>query len=107
MDSEVAFSLLANDDRKQVIRTLINENGDSTVSDLSKKIVEHGSVSSWEKARVALHHHHLPKLSDSHAIEYDERSGAVTLKDKGAELAPLLRVADRFDKKEPQEQLSD
>jgi DNA-binding transcriptional ArsR family regulator len=66
--------------QKEVAHQLVAWKYDSTSEAVSDKAVE--------KAEIALHHNHLPKLEDANLIEYDRRSKTLLVRDL-PELAEL------------------
>lgn len=92
-----AFTLLADADRREIIRELHENDGQSTIEDLSHRVADlrmEGSTVSTdseavERALISLVHNHLPRLADHGVIEYDRRSGDVLLTDS-AELTSTV-----------------
>ena len=97
---ETAMGLLANRQRRAVLRYLERAGGTATLSELAESIAmetrnpdpatisDHAGVSSQEArdVRISLHHVHVPKLTEADAIEYDSETETLTLREKGRTL---------------------
>lgn len=81
------LSALSTKSRRYILYYL-QEAETATLDDLTRQLVAwetnqppadvaEGAI---ERKRVQVYHHHLPKLAESHLIEFDERSGAVRYK---------------------------
>jgi len=70
------FGLLADDDRRDVCRFLVDDAANVVTTDvIARRLTE----TERERRRLAidLHHRHLPKLDEAGLIEYDPRSNTV------------------------------
>ncbi|QSG07759.1 DUF7344 domain-containing protein [Halapricum desulfuricans] len=70
------LQLLADGRRRRVIRCL-QAAGETTVEDLTVRLLADSPDNSREKIHAELHHTHLPKLQSYGIVEYDRDSGAV------------------------------
>ena len=84
MNTAEAFTLLANPDRRHVVRALL-ETSVTTIDDLAERLADAPDADSRsiEQAQIGLVHDHLPRLEDYGVIEYDDRNGDVVLDDPG------------------------
>lgn len=106
MDTQ-ALALLADADRRHVLRELFEIDGHTTAEELSQEVAarrkgttatnaDSGDVA---RARISLVHNHLPRLADHGVIEYDRRSGAVRLDDTAeltSDVADAIRMWARL-----------
>lgn len=97
MNSETAFTLLADPERKRIVREMVEEGGHATVPNLADSIAARGTSPDAERATVRLIHQHLPMLREQDVVEFDPRGGDVALTDAGAKLAQVVRFAASFD----------
>lgn len=94
------FSLLRNERRREVIRTLQEADGPLDLRDLSEHIaaIENdcnvAAVTYKQRKRVqtALYQMHLPKLDERDIIEYDRRAGRIELAPGAADCLPYLEA---------------
>ncbi|WP_229115238.1 DUF7344 domain-containing protein [Halapricum desulfuricans] len=70
------LQLLSDSRRRRVIRSLQAED-ETTVEDLTMRLLADDPEKSRGKIHAELHHTHLPKLQSYGIIEYDRDSGAV------------------------------
>ncbi|MDG5821520.1 hypothetical protein [Natronococcus sp. A-GB7] len=98
MDSQTALNLLANADRQHIVEELLENGGRSNVGVLSQQLAarrrNNADELQQEQARLELHHNHLPRLADHGVIEYDQRTGAIVLREV-TELEPYLNEITR------------
>jgi hypothetical protein len=98
MDSQTALSLLADTDRQHIIVELLENGGRSNVGVLSQQLAARqrndADELGQERAKLELHHNHLPRLADHGVIEYDQRTGDVVLREV-IELEPYLNNITR------------
>jgi DNA-binding transcriptional ArsR family regulator len=88
-DRDVVFDILKNRRRRQVIRHLQQVDEPVTIGDLSERLaawendVPESDITYKQRKRVyiSLHQTHLPKLDECDVIDYEQRSGSVTLTD--------------------------
>lgn len=96
MNRSDVFTIVADPDRRQILRTVLDDGGRTTVDDLSTRLVRNrrasGDVNELERTKIELIHNHLPRLQDHGVIEYDRESGRVDL-DSAENLKPYLRAA--------------
>lgn len=57
-----------------------------------------GDLLGPEEVAAELRHNHLPKLDDLSVVDYDARSGQVTVLESPRELEVLLDATERFDR---------
>lgn len=88
------FELLSDHRRRSVLRCLAAHEGSEPVGvgTLVDRVSSEGSSTgrvsdAHERARIQLHHNHLPKLEDHGIIEYDPARERVT---PARDLTPLL-----------------
>lgn len=84
MNLQEACNILADADRQHIIYELVENDGLSTISDLSQQIASCSETSeendtALKRAKISLVHNHLPRLEDHGVIEYDARNGDVVL----------------------------
>lgn len=98
MDSQTVLSLLADTDRQHIIVELLENGGRSNVGVLSQQLAARqrndADELELERAKLELHHNHLPRLADHGVIEYDQRTGDVVLREV-IELEPYLNNITR------------
>lgn len=98
MDTRTAFEILANTDRQHIVEELLENDGRTTVGDLSQQLAarrENGAgETELERAKLELYHNHLPRLEDHGVIAFDRRTGDVVLRD-GSGLEPYLNDPTR------------
>lgn len=91
---DTQFGMLKNRRRRDILRYLRENGGESTLSDLAEFIaakengVERRLLSSDERKRVyiGLYQCHLPKMNDARVVDFDKRSGGVTLRPEADQL---------------------
>jgi uncharacterized protein (DUF779 family) len=89
VDQDLVFDILKNRRRRQVLRYLLAIDGSASIGDLAEQLaawendVSKGDITYKQRKRVyiSLHQTHLPKLHDASVVDYDERSGMVSLTD--------------------------
>ena len=95
-----AMDLLANRQRRAVLRYLERANGSATLSDVARAIAaesrnpdpavvsDHAGAPSQEtrRVRLSLHHAHIPRLTAANAIDYDPETETLTLCERGRTL---------------------
>ena len=86
MNLQEAHEILADTDRQHILYRLSEDDGLTTISDLSQQIVSCSDIPEesdkpFERVKIRLIHNHLPRLEDHGVIEYDTRSGDVVLTD--------------------------
>jgi hypothetical protein len=94
------FSLLRNERRREVIRTLRESDGPLDLRDLSERIAalendcDVAAVTYKQRKRVqtALYQMHLPKLAERDVVEYDRRAGRVELAPGAADCLQYLEA---------------
>lgn len=91
---DATFKTLCNGRRRRVLEVLPRDGGSSTLSDLAETLAaqENGvdvcELNSGQRKRVyvALYQHHLPMMADYGIVEFDQRSGAVELTERGEQI---------------------
>ena len=92
----VAFEVLSDSHRRTALRCLLDQDGSMAVEDLAWAVVATGgdgagdATAHHQRVKIALHHTHLPKLSDAGVIEYHRATGVVAPLAMIDDLAPLL-----------------
>jgi len=89
VDQDLVFDILKNRRRRQVLRYLMEIDGAASIGDLAEQLaawendVPKGDITYKQRKRVyiSLHQTHLPKLDDASVVDYDSRSGMVSLTD--------------------------
>ncbi|ELY54910.1 hypothetical protein C491_17474 [Natronococcus amylolyticus DSM 10524] len=100
MNQHEAFEILADADRQHILYELVENDGVSTVSDLSQRIASCSDTAhetAFKHAKVSLVHNHLPRLEHYGVLEYDTRSGDVVLTDTGS-VEPILNAAEEVER---------
>lgn len=90
-----ALKLLAVNQRRRVLRYLLEEADSPVYRDELAEKIDDGETSDSGSMEVVLAHHHLPRLADAGVIEYDHRSGGVRLTEAAEDLRPLLDTIER------------
>jgi hypothetical protein len=94
ISKDTQFGMLKNRRRRDILRYLRENDGESTLSDLAEFIaakengVERRLLSSDERKRVyiGLYQCHLPKMDDARVVDFDKRSGDVSLRPEADQL---------------------
>lgn len=98
LDKDDLFELLKNSRRREVIRYLRANDGQSSLSDLAEHIaakengIEVSELSSDQRKRVyiGLYQCHLPKMNNHGVIEYDKNRGTVELEESATQLVQYM-----------------
>ncbi|TYL36234.1 hypothetical protein CV102_23415 [Natronococcus pandeyae] len=85
VNTDVPFEVLANEHRRHVIRSLCEHETPISIAELAREVaVRKYEANSPEipdeemkRARVLLHHSHLPKLADAGLVTYDPERNLV------------------------------
>ncbi|MFB6167903.1 MAG: hypothetical protein ABEJ43_03550 [Haloferacaceae archaeon] len=93
------FAILKNWRRRAVLAHLDDHGGHATLSELAGVLgaeengVSRRDLSSSERKRVyvGLYQCHLPRLDEAGVVDFDERSGDVTLRPEAEQLLPYVR----------------
>jgi hypothetical protein len=99
---DVIFHTLKNSRRRHVLRYLIENGGEATLSGLAERIaavengIPEGQLSSDQRKRVyvGLYQCHLPKMDDVGVINYNQARGNVELTDRIEEFEEYLEDSD-------------
>ena len=95
MNTPVAFSLLADGDRQDVLRALLVADGTCTVDELTEAILADGvDPAALERAEVELVHRHLPQLEAHDVVEWD--GNVIECTATAERLGTLLEYADEL-----------
>ncbi|WP_115865455.1 DUF7344 domain-containing protein [Halorussus litoreus] len=94
VDVATACSLLENESRRAILRTLANGSGTATRREIARTLAQDERRTS-ERIEAALYHVHLPKLATEGAIRYDLDSQSVTLTDEGERFFQFLDSIER------------
>ncbi|MFD1647803.1 helix-turn-helix domain-containing protein [Haloarchaeobius litoreus] len=86
------LDLLADRHRRQVLVTLAGASEPLTVDELSE-LLSDVDETQVERARLELHHTHLPKLEAAGLVEYDPENQSVTLAGSADELTADIKRA--------------
>lgn len=101
IDRDQIHTLLADEALRGVLEYLGSNGGSVQISELAAYLVEDDtrtSPANEREARITLHHAHLPRLSDSDAVEYDRDGGRVTLTPTGEQVDGIReQIADVLD----------
>lgn len=92
-----AIELLASSRRRRLLRYLARETDDPVNREELVRWVRPEEGRQLNEMRIALAHHHLPKLADAGLIEYDHRSGVVRPTEGIEALQPLLTACERVE----------
>lgn len=94
------FSVLADPDRVEILSYLLDQPTPVTIGELVDTLAEangdsngENSDTEREKITIALHHNHLPKLSESGVIGISSDEEYVTLLQPAPQLKPYLELA--------------
>ncbi|WP_336339355.1 DUF7344 domain-containing protein [Haloarcula brevis] len=71
------FDCLSNDERRAVLDFLVDEDGQVTVDDVAGHLAVDSDDDAVHRARVQLHHIHLPKLNAAGLIVWSRDQGTV------------------------------
>lgn len=99
MDKQEVLNTLADADRQHILYELIENDGFSSITDLSQRIAscsDEKTDTALKHAKISLVHNHLPRLEDYGVIEYDTRGGDVVLTD-AERLEPLRNIVTDLD----------
>lgn len=102
LSDDDVFKVLYSRLRRDIITYLLEEDGESTVSDIAEYIAAEENettiqqLSSYERKRVyiGLYQNHLPMMDDIGVIEYDKNRGTVRLRACVSQLEPYLGEVD-------------
>lgn len=100
ISKDTQFGMLKNRRRRDILRYLRENDNESTLSDLAEFIaakengVERRLLSSDERKRVyiGLYQCHLPKMDDARVIDFEKRSGDVTLRPEADQLFAYIDI---------------
>lgn len=99
MEESEVFHILGNDRRREIICTLLKENGGLSVSDLARQIAQReedadSSKNLYKSVYVSLQQTHLPKLAEKEIVVYDKDSQRVDPGPAFAQIRPYLRESN-------------
>jgi len=99
-----AFEVLSNRRRRYTLHYLKQNGDDVALSDVAEQVAawEHGettAVSASERKSVytSLQQFHLPKLDEKGIVEFDQRTGNISLTDAAQRLDIYLELVDRYE----------
>lgn len=97
--ADVVHSILANDERRTVVRTLATRDAPMDISTLVDRVAGHRAGHDDSRSiRIRLYHQHLPKMCDAGVVEYDREVDEVTLTPMGWRVdAVAKRTAELFE----------
>ncbi|SER67925.1 DUF7344 domain-containing protein [Natrinema salaciae] len=113
MESTEAFRVLASADRQYLLHELAEQNGESTVGELSRRVAvrrhrttcKNVTGAEIDRARVRLVHIHVPQLVERGVIDVDRQNGCVAFtEDENVDL--LFEAAEELDEWPPEPELS-
>ena len=98
LSKDEVFEVLSNARRREVIRYLVNQEGEATASEIAEHIaalendkpVSQLSSSERKRVYVALYQNHLPKMDTVGVIDYNNNRGLVRLSEIAEQLKPFL-----------------
>lgn len=98
LSKDEIFYLLKNRRRRDIVRYLMDNEGEATLSELAEHIaawendIDVQALNSGQRKRVyvALYQTHLPKLAENEIIEYERNRGDVTLTENAEHLKTYL-----------------
>lgn len=67
---DIVFDVLAHPYRQTIVRTLDRE-APMSLAELAERLYEARELASVQRAKVALVHHHLPRMEDAGVVDYD------------------------------------
>jgi hypothetical protein len=110
ISKDTQFGMLKNRRRRDILRYLRENDDESTLSDLAEFIaakengVERRLLSSDERKRVyiGLYQCHLPKMDDARVIDFDKRSGSVSLRSEAEQLFKYIDSPGEDGSSEPE-----
>jgi len=89
IDWGVVFETLANEERREILHYLTTEQGTLSVRDIAERLsVDPDDEKAVHRARVQLHHIHLPKLNEAGLVVWGRDQGTI----RETELAYRLPV---------------
>jgi hypothetical protein len=98
LSKDTAFSLVADERRRIVVRLMLDRRDEWDVPALAEAVADRerdGSPDTVDeevekRIRIALLHRHLPKLDDAGVVTFDFNAETVAPRDRLDELAPLV-----------------
>lgn len=90
---DVVFDLLAHPYRQTIVRVLDREDPRSLAA-LAERLCEAQEIGSERRAKVALVHHHLPRMDEAGVVEYDAEARRCELAE-GPTVEALVSLARR------------
>jgi hypothetical protein len=101
LSKDTAFMILKNRRRRDVLRYLHHNEGETTLDTLAEYIaarendIDESQLSSSQRKRVyiGLYQAHLPKMDDTGVVDFDKHRGTVVLCDEARQLLPYLEHA--------------
>lgn len=92
-DMETVHRVLADPQRRRLLRYLGHEDGTATVTELAERLSgaeREGNAS--DRTRIRLHHVHLPMLAAAGVVDHDEDRVAIT--PRGRMMDEVSRIAE-------------
>jgi predicted transcriptional regulator len=90
---ESTHSILADRERRAIVRALKTNEGSLTVAALTDRLTGRRSK---QVIRVRLHHQHLPKMERAGIVDYDQGSGRVSLTPLGRRVGEIAERTDEL-----------
>ena len=84
------YDLLKHPERRAVVEVMAETNP-IHFDDLAVRIASDGTGAERQRARIALHHHHLPRFEAAAVLAYDQRSGDIAF-EPGPEKHQIIRL---------------
>ncbi|HZD42558.1 MAG TPA: hypothetical protein VE134_00730 [Methanomicrobiales archaeon] len=91
---DVVYSILADSERRAIVRNLAANGASGTISDLIQWVPEQRDAVTNEDEQalhIRLHHLHLPKMAEAGIIEYDHDDGRVSLTTRGEDVEAVRK----------------
>lgn len=90
MDSDTAFDVLGQGRRRRLLRELFDRGGHVTLDTLIPVLVDQFDDLDERSVKIQLYHVDLPKLAEADILEYDRRTGEITLCDGAVTMQAFL-----------------
>jgi len=84
---DTSFSMLGDGHRRRILTSLVDDDPSSVAEFLLA--TDHDDP---ETARIALYHHHLPKLDEAEYVDWDDEARTFRRGPRFDEVAPMVRL---------------